>query len=198
MTIDASGRTLITLRPESTLQPLTQYYVIVDGTVKDLAGNALIDTWTDGEKATHEFTTAADVELSVAPPNMTRSYATANSGFDNGWQWMLNVTVPVLDGRVRMKFADWVSGANSIEADSNIRYYSPQSSNYSSTSTATVYAPTTLNDYDTDDYMILSTDKDSGAAGWQIDIYVEVQLPAGTLPGSYSTSYGVRSDIPAI
>ena len=125
--------------------------------------------------------------LAVTNVSTTRSYATADNTFANGWQWVFDVTVPTGEASLSMKFEDFISGANSIPAASNVQYYSVQSNHTSASpiiiSAANTYAgPIELN-----------ADLEAAIAGRQIQITVEVKVPVGTAGGSYSASYGVRS-----
>jgi len=52
--------TAVTIIPNSPLEKGTQYYYTIS-TVEDLAGNKFDPTWTSTNKASHEFTTRADV-----------------------------------------------------------------------------------------------------------------------------------------
>jgi hypothetical protein len=140
------------------------------------------------------FTTSAaaqgDGTLVVTSITPIRTFATAGGGFDAGWAWTFNVTVPTSEASTSMKFANWVSGSNTIAAATNIRFYSAQSSNANSTSTAiTISAANTYSSA-----MALNTDLDATTAGRQIQIIVEARVPSGQAGGSYSTSYGVQSE----
>jgi hypothetical protein len=140
-----------------------------------------------------ESTTAGQGNGTLGVNQVTASstYATVGGGFDAGWSWIFNVTVPTTEASTTMKFADWVSnGTSTIAAASNIRFYSLQSSNANSTSTAiTVSAANTYASY-----MTLNNDLDASTAGRQIQIIVEAQVPTGSAGGSYSTSYGIKSE----
>ena len=93
-----------------------------------------------------------------------------------------------------MKFADWVSGSNTIamfsSSTSTLRFYSAQSSNATSSNSA-IYIGA-ANTYPTSS-LSLTSDLDSATAGRQIQITVEARVPTGSSAGSYSTSYGVQS-----
>jgi len=181
--VDAGTRALIT--PSASLSYSTVYHVAVTTGVTDEAGNALVagsDT---------SFTTEAepDAALAVTGIDAVDTFATADNTFENGWSWTFHVTVPTSETNFAMKFADFVSGANSIPAASNIRFYSAQSSDaFDDTTPITIVAADTYSAN-----MTLATDLDSGTAGRQIDVTVEVRVPVGTPGGSYSTSYGVQS-----
>ena len=65
----------------------------------------------------------------VANASGTVGYASADGTFADGWRWVFYVTVPTNETILNMKFDDWMSGANSIPAGSNIQFYSAQSTN---------------------------------------------------------------------
>jgi len=89
-----------------------------------------------------------------------------------------------------MKFADFVSGSNSISVGENIRFYSAQSSDALDADSAIIIeAANTYNSIG----MTLESDLSIGTAGRQIDVTVEMRVPVGTTGGSYSTSYGINS-----
>ena len=62
------GGIRVNIDPVAMLDYSTQYYFVVSTGVTDEAGNALVDDWTVGEKADHEFTTMATPVDSTAPP----------------------------------------------------------------------------------------------------------------------------------
>ena len=128
--------------------------------------------------------------LTVSSITPVRSYATTGGGFTNGWSWTFNVTVPTNEASTTMKFADWISGSNTIAAANNIRFYSAQSSNANSTSTAIMI--TGANTYSS--AMTINGDSDVTREGRQIQITVEAQVPEAQAGGSYSTSYGIQSN----
>ncbi|MFZ2303972.1 MAG: immunoglobulin-like domain-containing protein [Minisyncoccia bacterium] len=128
-------------------------------------------------------------ELVVTGTGATNSYATADDTFNNGFKWVFHVTVPTTETQFSMKFSDFVSGANSIPAANNIRFYSAQSSDASASTSAMMI--TAFNTYSSP--ITLATDLDSSVAGRQIDVTVEMKVPTGTAGGSYSASYGVQS-----
>ena len=182
---------VVTIDPVANLDANAQYYIWVSG-VKDAANNALTTDYSASAKASHEFTTAAAANGTLAVSSITpvRTYATSGGGFDAGWSWTFNVTVPTTEASTTMKFANWVSGSNSIAALNNIRFYSAQSSNAYSTSTAI-----TISGADTySSVMTINGDLDASTAGKQIQITVEAQVPADQAGGSYSTSYGIQSN----
>lgn len=59
-----NGKTVVTIDPSFNLSSGGQYFIFVENSVKDLAGNALAGDWTANTKAAHEFT----VSTGVIPP----------------------------------------------------------------------------------------------------------------------------------
>ena len=151
----------------------------------DALGN--IASSTDGT-----FMTAIDdtATLAVTGINAVRTFATADDTFANGWSWTFLVTVPTSETSFAMKFADFLSVANTIPAASNIRYYTAQSSANSASTTAVTIAG--ANTYPAN--ITLDSDLASGTAGRQIAVTVEMKVPVGSAGGSYSAQYGVKSN----
>ncbi|MCX6731473.1 MAG: DUF5011 domain-containing protein, partial [Candidatus Parcubacteria bacterium] len=140
------------------------------------------------------FALAADTAvLGVTQISAVQTFATADGTFTNGWRWVFDVTVPTSETILKMKFADWISGSNSIPAGSNIQFYSTQSSNASDAAHAV--AITAANNYSGEMDLInnSSSDLNSTQAGRQIQVTVEARVPVGSAGGSYSTSYGIKS-----
>ncbi|MEK7194903.1 MAG: Ig-like domain-containing protein [Patescibacteria group bacterium] len=118
-----------------------------------------------------------------------KTFAIADGTYANGWEWVFEATLPVSEASVSMKFADWVSGSNTIPAASNIRYFSSQSSDVFDETTASVIGAA-----DTyGDPMNMNADLDLSKVGRQVQIHVQVKVPVGSAAGSYSTSYGIKS-----
>lgn len=142
------------------------------------------------------FTTALNnaAVLAVTQISAVQSFAVGDNTFANGWRWVFDVTLPINEASVSMKFGDWISGGNSIPAAGNVRFYSAQSANHnSSASPVTVSA---ANAHTSSDPMIIDAGLDlhSSIAGRQIQITVEGRVPSGSAAGSYSSSYGIKSN----
>jgi len=129
--------------------------------------------------------------LVVTGIDAVRTFAIADNTFENGWAWTFHVTVPTSETDFAMKFDDFISGANTLLAATNIRYYTAQSSLHSAAETAVTIIG--ANTYPTS--IILDDDLSANTAGRQIDVVVETRVPSGTPGGSYGTSYGVASGI---
>ncbi|MBL4644665.1 MAG: DUF5011 domain-containing protein, partial [Candidatus Pacebacteria bacterium] len=128
--------------------------------------------------------------LAVTGIDAVKTFATADDTYANGWSWTYKITVPTGETQFQMKFSDFLSGTNSIAAASNIRFYTTQASTNATDATAV-----TITAADTYDAAItLDADLESGTAGRQIEVTVEMKVPTGSAGGSYSGSYGVFSD----
>lgn len=128
--------------------------------------------------------------LEVTSIEMTDTTATANNSFEDGWEYVFNITVPTDEANISMKFADWVrtGGSETIPAGGNMRIYSPQANN------GGVTVPiTTANTYSTP-ALVMTTDLNPSLDGIQVKVIVEVKIPTGTTSGSYTTNYGVKSE----
>jgi hypothetical protein len=73
---------------------------------------------------------------------------------------------------------------------SNMRFYSAQASGNADSGHAQTI--TTAGTYSSG--ITLDSDLDADTAGRQIEVTVEMKVPAGSEGGSYSTSYGVSSE----
>lgn len=133
--------------------------------------------------------TAGTATLTVTGIGAVKTYAIDDDTYTNGWSWVFHITVPTSETQFKMKFSDFVNGANTIPATGNIRFYSAQASlNSASTSATTI---TSANTYSS--AITLDSDLEPSTPGRQIDVIVEMKVPTGTLGGSYSASYGVQS-----
>jgi peptidoglycan/xylan/chitin deacetylase (PgdA/CDA1 family) len=133
--------------------------------------------------------TATSTPLAVTGVDAVRTVAQADNVFDDGWEWVIHLTVPTDENAFHIKFSDWTSGsASTIPAAGNIRVYSPQSSN-ASTPSAAIVEPG--NGYS--GWLYLNGDTASSTAGRQIDLHIGVRVPFGTGPGSYTTNFTAQS-----
>ncbi len=96
------------------------------------------------------------------------------------------MTAPSAETELSMKFADFVSGSDSIPAANNIRISSAQG-----TGTVTMDAANTYKGF-----VHLNSDLDTSTPGRQFKVMIEVKVPTGTPGGSYSTSYGIQTIAP--
>ncbi|KKR09026.1 MAG: Filamentous hemagglutinin family outer membrane protein [Parcubacteria group bacterium GW2011_GWC1_39_29] len=126
--------------------------------------------------------------ISLTNVTITKSSAVADNSYDHGWKWILDLTIPKMEDELFVKFGDWTSNTDTISAVSNMRMYSVQSlintsDNAVVIASASVYA----------DGLKLTEDMDATKPGRQIQLNVEVKIPAGTIGGGYSTTYDFES-----
>lgn len=140
-------------------------------------------------------TVESPVVLGVTQITAVKTYAMADGSFENGWQWVFDITVPANETILKMKFTDWANGANMIPANGNIRFYSTQSINANNAGNAIVVAGAgeyseamNINPENT-------SDLDLSKAGRQIRITMETRVPTGSAGGSYTTSYGINTEV---
>lgn len=126
----------------------------------------------------------AGTALGVTNITAVKTSAISNNTYADGWKWNFDMTVPVGEDKLQMKFADWTSGALSIPAGGNMRFYSAQSLN--ATSSDSAVSIDSSNSYGNE--LILDLTK-----GQQVQVNVEIKIPTGTTGGSYSTSYGIQT-----
>ncbi len=177
-TLESASQAPVSLTPPALTNITTNQYIIVH--------NLNCDNEDNGE-------IGGDVEqgngvLHVDSIDMVDSSGTADNNWEHGWVYMFNITVPQNEPNVAMKFADWMSGANTLPVANNMRISSLQANN----GNATVLL-TAANTYSTPP-LTMTGDLDAGLAGKQVQIKVEVKIPVGTANGSYTTTYGVQSN----
>ena len=134
--------------------------------------------------------------LTVTKITASKTYATADNTYSNGWSWIFDVTVPTNETDLNMKFTNWASGSNSIPIAANARFYSAQSLNASNENSAI-----TLNSAETYSSVMNidpTDDLDAVTGGIQIQITVDFKIPVDSVDGSYSTTYGVQTIDPNI
>lgn len=194
---------IATIHPASSLTNNVDYWIWTSGAT-DVAGNYMTASTTESE---HTFTTVAlaNGTLALTVPivaSSTRTYATADDTYENGWAWDFYVTVPTTETSFQIKFSDWQGGSTMLTAN-NMRIYSAQASASTSPSTAgTIYAANTYSPV-----MALTGELTASQAaavgiadpatlpGRQIKVTVETKVPATvTSGGSYSTSYQIHSE----
>lgn len=172
----------------SGLTPNTTYQYEID--VHDASGN----TATFGPVA---FTTNASgtgggtgVVLALNGVDAVNSIALPDNTYQDGFKWVLHLTVPDAQTSFALKFNDFSSASTTtnIPVAGNLRYYSAQSSNASTTASAITESN---NDYG--GTLSLTGDTSTSTPGRQIDVIVELKVPPGTQAGVYSALFGARS-----
>ncbi len=185
------GGTRIRLGGSSvTLSYNTAYWIQVTADVTDLAGNP-IAAYGSIEDSSFTTTTAPVGELAIGTAVMIKSDGLADDSYENGWEWKLRITLPTNENAMALKFANWISGVNTLLAGGNMQYYSEQID----AGTGSVAAPveiTTANTYP--DNIVITNDADLSVAGIQTDIHIQVKIPTTTVGGSYSSAFAVQSE----
>jgi hypothetical protein len=137
------------------------------------------------------FTTLASGNgtLAVTGTAVTRSTMTAGGTYNNGGSWTLDITVPANEPSLTLAFGDWVGSSDTLATAGNMRVYSAQSSNATSTSSViTIDAADTASDP-----LTITGDLNSTTPGYQIQVVVDFKVPDGAAGGSYGTSYELVS-----
>jgi len=179
---------------------------ILSGAVRDSTGHINSD-------GVSYFTTVAAVgngTLALTGPanivaSSTRSYATADDTYGNGWAWDFYITVPTTETKFQIKFSNWQGSSATMATANNMRIYSAQASASSTPTTAgTLTAADTYSAVMTLDGELtvaqaaaVGIADPAKLAGRQIKLTVEVKIPSTvTSGGSYSASYQLKSATP--
>jgi hypothetical protein len=133
--------------------------------------------------------TSMDGSLIVTSIDMIQTAATADNTFANGWKYVFHITAPISEPKLAMKFSDWMNIPNPslLAVANNMRISSLQANNAGATILLTA-----ANTYSSPD-LTMVTDLDLGTPGRQVEVVVEVKIPASTVNGAYTTTYGVRT-----
>ena len=142
-------------------------------------------------------TASSGTGVGVTAIQMTKSYAIADNTYGNGWEWKMDVTVNnLLETNLALKFADWKSGTNTLVSGGNMRYGVDLDANgtidageWKDFSTASLGA----DGYPTAFINIAVIDGNTALGGRQITVIIQTKVPLGTAGGSFSTSYGVKT-----
>jgi len=132
-------------------------------------------------------TTQDNGTLAVTYIEQHRSVAVADGTIANGWKWVFHITVPSDETNVAMKFDNWThtNGTNTISPANNMQISSAQSPGN------TEAYITAANTYSAS--LPITGDLNPQMPGKQIQVSVEMGVPVGSLNGSYTTSYFVKS-----
>lgn len=130
-----------------------------------------------------------DVPLVVTSIDRIQTEATADNTYAHGWKYVFHITAPMSEPKLAMKFADWMNTvpSSTLATANNVRISSLQANNGGATIVLTA-----ANTYSTPDLQMVQ-DLSTTTPGRQVEITVEVKIPATTVNGSYTTNYGVRS-----
>lgn len=167
-------------------------------TITIMAGLAIIMAPIAGVNADSTAGSSLNASVQSMPAQITINSITAvkttgiaDGTFENGWKWIFDITVPINEQNLMMRFDNWImtSGGFTIPAAGNIRFYSSQSSNAFGQQTAIhITAPNT---YSSSAFLV----GDIGAPGGfrRVQVTVEARIPGGSQPGVYTTNFGIRS-----
>ena len=131
-----------------------------------------------------------DQRLIVHSITPVKTTGTADNTFQNGWKWVFDVSVPLSETNLSMRFNNWMATNTSYTMPSanNMRFYSAQSSNAQTQNTA-IYI-TSPNTY-SQPMMLNGTVGGAPVGMRRVHITVETKIPNGTPGGNYSTSFGI-------
>jgi hypothetical protein len=131
----------------------------------------------------------SSVQLAVDGVSADDTSALANNSYSDGWQFTMRLTVPDDEDAFRIRFSDWAQGTtSSFAAAGNMRIFSAQSSNATSSSSALNIASNGF-----DGWLYLTGDTSTTTPGRQIDLVIQVKIPFGTASGSYTTFFTAQS-----
>ena len=161
-----------------------------EGTLYHFAAKSgnITATTTSSDNTFVTLSTASSTPLHVDSTTAVQTSATADGLFSSGWIWVMHLTVPDNEDAFRMSFTDWTGSSGTFQADNNVRISSAQSSNASTPATG-IISPD--NGYSA--WMYLTGDTSTTTPGRQIDVEIDVRIPVGTAPGSYSTTFNANS-----
>lgn len=127
--------------------------------------------------------------LAVTSITPVQTNATADNTYEHGWSYVFNITIPTNEQNLSMKFADWfnATASSTLAAGNNMQISSAQADN-----AGAVVPITAANTYSTP-ALHMVTDLDPATPGIQVQVTVQVKIPANTVNGSYTTSYGVQT-----
>lgn len=164
----------------------TTYHYMVESTNGNGTG-----TSSDGVFTT--ATSSNSVALALLGIDTVRGTASADGSFADGFEWIFHFVVPTDESQFAMSFSDFwntADASDTIPAANDIRYYSAQSDNATTSDSAVLITaadqyPSTMLD--------LTGDASSTSDGRQADIVVQMAVPQNTVPGSYLGNWNAES-----
>lgn len=132
------------------------------------------------------------VETRVDKISAIKTAAISDNTYDKGFNWLIDVTIPDNETFVSMKFDDLKFGLSKIHVAKNLRYYSRQSKNATSSAEAMFIAEAGA--YGENLEIEPAIDLDNTKPGIQVKIEVEIAVPKESLAGSYSFAYSLKSE----
>ncbi len=213
------GGTRVVITPNSSLANDTQYYFAVSTSVQDEAGNALATALDSLTKDSHEFRTVAVVPIVVDEVIVQNNNAAATDSYLAGWHYTFRITVNTDETDLSVKFTDWVNSADptkTVAANGNMRLLFNTSTGNGLGSivgltdadiiagVGPIHSFAIGNQYEDQTLLIggvptptaidLDTLDISTDLGRQIkfDVFTKLPLPPTTVPGFYTTTYGIQ------
>jgi len=205
------GNSKVVFQMGTPLEYGTQYYFYIGTGVKDVAGNPFTaNTWQQDQKDQHTFTTKKDL---IVDSYVLEKGDAVIGDFSDGWRYRFDVTTNnATETNLKAKFTDWVEsgGGAGIEVTGNAYMLIDQSSGGAistlggftntliTSGSGTIKSYAVGNEY-TDQVTaasIAGLDNNGSQDGNQVTFYVFFRIPAETLNGSYSTSYGILTSTP--
>ncbi|TRZ52542.1 hypothetical protein D4S03_03265 [bacterium] len=207
------GGKLVTITPASSLGYLAHYYLTISGSVKDLASNVFATPWTDSNKLGHDFTTVAVGSPSVDEIVTQNTNATANNTYLNGWHYTFKITIPNMsETNLRVAFANWVNSSDATKTvltNGNTRVLfntvtgggiggivgltEDNIVNGIGTAVKSYAIGNVPGDQTPDAINLTGIDNSTSAAGRQIQFDAFTRIPIATVPGYYTTTYGIET-----
>lgn len=132
-------------------------------------------------------------QLTINSITGTKTSGIADGTFNNGWQYVIDVTAPINETNLSMKFDNWIMSGNPsniIPAAGNIRFYSSQSSNAFNQGSAIFI--NSANTY-TGPMFLTGNLGGSPPGTRRIQIVVETRIPVGTAQGTYTDVFGIKT-----
>ncbi len=147
-----------------------------------------VGTTTSSNMTFVTLSTGSSTPLAVNSIDTIDSSAVADGTYENGWKWVIHFTVPDNENAFRIQFTNWAmvgTPSTTFATANNVRISTAQGSNASTTASGMTLSG--ANTYS--DWIYLTGDESASTPGRQVAVTVEVRIPLGTTPGSYSANF---------
>lgn len=188
-TLDSTASTTHSVMLSDLAAGTTYHFMVMSNNANGMSTSS-DQTFMTATSSGGTVTGTSTTPLSINGITTDKGTATPDGSFSDGWQWTFHFTVPTDETQFALKFSDFTNSSSTIPAASNIRYYSAQSSNATSSDSAI-----TITNADTYPTLMLDLTGDTATStdGRQVDVIVQMAVPAGTASGSYSASWNAES-----
>lgn len=185
-TVNAGGTSIIVH------SPATSTAGVANITVTTPVGTSVVN---EGDRFTYSASsgsiggtvTGPAGALMVTSITPVKTSAISDNTYADGWSYIFNITVPTNETNLSMSFANWLAAdANTIPVAGNMQISSAQA--LASTTPVTL---TAANVFSSPLNMI--GDLSTTTPGLQVQVLVQVKIPAGSANDSYTTNYGVQT-----